>query len=208
MNHSESHKDLVTNVSIREYFFDSVTTAVANQQQSFCPETIFYITNMLTRFSHTEQLYEVVDDGYDIKPLALIYADAINAETSNQRLCTLKYLGDVALFISGLFAPRLNRSLVGVDYYIGMGESAYGCLAGDSGMARKIAFHIIYDELSQKFVSVVEVLNEVRDQMNTGSDEDLLRLYENWLRTDSDYAADKLRKHGIQPVATANKIVH
>ena len=208
MNHSENHKEIITNVSVREYVFDTVTTAVANQKQSFSAETLFYITNLLTQFSRSEQLYEIVDDGYDVKPLALIYADAINAESNNQRLCTLKYLGDVALFISGLFAASLNRSLVGIDYYIGMGESAYGSLAGDAGMARKIVFQLIYDELSHKFVSVVEVLNEVRDQMNAGSDEDLIRLYENWLRTDSDYAAEKLRKHGIQPVATASKIMH
>ncbi len=208
MDHSGNHKNLITKVSVREYFFNSVTTAVANQNQSFSPETLFYITNMLTRFNRSEQLYEVVEGSYDIKPLALIYADALNAESSSQRLFILKYLGDVALFVSGLFASSLNRSLVDVDYYIGMGESAYGYLAGDTGMARKIAFHIIYKELSHKFASVVEVLNEVRDQMNAGSDEDLLRLYENWLRTDSDYAADKLRKHGIQPVATASKVVH
>jgi hypothetical protein len=208
MNNNESHKEIITNVSLREYFFDTVSTAVANQKQSFSTEALFYITNLLTQFNRPEQLYEVVDDGYDIKPLALIYADALYAESSSQRILTFKYLGDVALFISGLFAASLNRSLVSVDYYIGMGECAYGSLAGDSVIARKMAFQLIYDELSQNFISVVEVLNEVRDQMNAGSDEDLIRLYENWLRSDSDYAAEKLRKHGIQPVATACKTMH
>ncbi len=208
MSNSEGPNDLITNLSVREYFYDSVSVAVANQKQNLSPETLFYITNLLTKFSHSERLYDASDDGYDIKPLALIYADALNAESNSERMCCLKYLGDVALFISGLFASSLNRSLIDVDYYIGMGENAYGYLAGDTNLVKKISFHLIYNELSHKFVSVVEILNEVGEQMSSRSDEDLLRLYENWLRTDSPYAANKLRKHGIEPVPTTNTIKH
>lgn len=205
MSHGKNPDDLITDLSVREYFYDSVSEAVANQKQDLSPETLFYITNLLTQFSYSDRLYEVTDEGYDIKPLALIYADALNAQSNSEKICCLKYLGDVALFISGLFASSLNRNLVDVDYYIGMGENAYGYLASDANIFRKLSFNIIYDELSHKFVSIVEVLNEVRDQMNTSPDEDLLRLYENWLRTESPYAATKLRKQGIEPVIISKK---
>ena len=40
----------------------------------------------------------------------------------------LRYLGDFSLFTSGFFSDSLSRRAVDVDYYVSMGEFAYGSL--------------------------------------------------------------------------------
>ena len=205
MRKEQDSTDIITNLSIRDFFYDTVSTAVANQKQTLATETIFYITNLLTRFSRAEEFFEITEEGPDLRPLALIYADAAQSETRREKLQHYKYLGDVALFVSGLYAASLNRSLVGVDYYIGMGESAYAVLAdSQQHLVRELAFHIIYDELAGKFISIVEVLNEVGDRINRHDNADLIKLYENWIRNSSDYATAKLKENGIAPVRLMN----
>ena len=120
----------------------------------------------------------------------------------------LKYLGDLSLFISGLYAYSLNRSLVDVDYYIAMGENAYYTLV-DTGETDNSAFGLIYHELSTHFLDVVEVLNEVADQMQThAGDDNILRAYEQWMKTGNQYCARKLRQSGIEPNASLNGKYH
>ena len=64
----------------------------------------------------------------DDEPLGVRLAKALQAAGSQQR-DGLRQVGDHSLFISGFFADSLNRSLVDVDYYIQLGECAYGSLA-------------------------------------------------------------------------------
>ena len=102
------------------------------------------------------------------------------------------------MFISGFFADSLNRGLVDIDYYIQLGERAYGSLArcGDD------AFGEVFDELSSKFPAVVDVLTEVSEQSALASNSDVLRLYEKWLRTGSRRSGDLLVARGIVPNAS------
>lgn len=77
----------------------------------------------------------------------------------DRRIETYRRLGDASLFSCGFFQEHLARanSLVTVDYYQNLGRTAYSSL--QSLMAFKAPggiFHIIFDELSQKFDRVVE----------------------------------------------------
>jgi hypothetical protein len=107
----------------------------------------------------------------------------------------LKKVGDLSLFISGFFSDSLNRSLVDVDYYIQLGECAYGSLArrGDD------TFTDVFDELAEKFAAFVDVLGEVSERTALSSNADLLRLYEKWVRTKSRRSGDLLVARGIVP---------
>ncbi|MEQ8207219.1 MAG: hypothetical protein RIA65_13690, partial [Woeseia sp.] len=85
---------------------------------------------------------------------------------------------------------------------IKMGGTAYGSLSDEiRGTARGRALADVYEELARKFQIVVDVLNEVRDGVQHGSDIDLLRTYEVWLKTGSNRAAALLRQNGIVPMA-------
>ena len=113
----------------------------------------------------------------------------------------MKRLGDVALFISGVFADSLNRKLVDVDYYIAMGGNAYSYLSDNSRNAvRWQVFSDVFDELANKFTLFVDVLGEVCEQAHFNRDTDVMRLYEIWMRTGSKRAQQRLQKLGIQPI--------
>jgi hypothetical protein len=158
---------------------------------------------MMTSFSRSENLYE--DDGeiYGIRPLALMLADAAEAPTADERTRLLQRIGDVALFVSGFFSNQLARQAVDIDYYIAMGENAYGVLSDEVvGTFRGNAFADIWRELASKFRILIDVLQEVRDDGCPESSMTVLRQYEIWLKTGSKRAEQMLRQQGIVPIAT------
>jgi len=191
---------LITDVNVKEYFRDSVTTALSNQKVDAGEDTVYYIVNLLDYFTQANKLFSYTPEGVTLQPLALIYAEAVEAASVEARHQILRRLGDVALLISGLFSSSLNRKLVDVDYYIAMGGTAYGYLSDlNRGTQRGKAFCAIFGELSEKFQLFADVLSEVGERNSTNSCTDIMRLYEIWLRTGSKRAADKLRKLGIVP---------
>ena len=191
---------LITGVNVHEFFHESVTSAVNNQQVEATGEAVHYIVNLLTLFARSEALFEHTRDGLMLRPLAAFYCEAVEAPTREQRNAALRRLGDIALFISGVFTNSLNGKLVDVDYYIAMGGSAYGTLSDHvRGSARARAAADVFDELASKFVAFVDVLGEVSENTHVGSDADLLRVYDVWLKSGSNRAARKLRRHGIVP---------
>lgn len=197
---SGNHNDLIIGTNVKAFFQDSVTTAVANQQVEATDDTVQYLVDLLASFTYADTLYEQTTDGVMIKPLALIYYDAVEAPSAEERNQALKRLGDVALFISGVFPNSLNRKLVDVDYYIAMGGSAYGCLSATvKETFRWRVFQAIFDELSSKFADFVDVLGEVSENAHFSKDTDIMRLYELWVRTGSKRMARRLRQLGIHP---------
>ena len=198
-------EQLITETSLQEYFQTSISDALENQNVKAEAETIHYVVGLLTSFSRAEKLFECTPDGMTIKPLALLYAEAVEGKTVEGRSRALRRLGDVALFISGVFSQSLNRCVVDVDYYVSMGGSAYSYLSDTMRSTnRGRAMSGIYDELASKFVAFVDVLGEVSEGGNCNNDIDVLRQYEIWLRTGSTRAAERLRAVGIQPSTNAS----
>jgi hypothetical protein len=197
---------LITDMNVREFFRDSVRDALNHQKLDAAEDTVFYVVNLLVYFSRAENLFTATPDGPLLQPLALIYAEAVEARGAQERQAALRRLGDVALLIAGLFSASLSRKLVDVDYYIAMGGSAYGHLADlQRGSNVHRSFCAIFGELAHKFQRFVDVLDEVRDKTHLGSSTDVLRLYEIWLKTGSPRAGERLRQLGIQPVAALSR---
>ena len=186
--------DLITTSNVNEYFNEAIHDAISHQNISPKDESIVYIVNLLSHFTLSENIYEKGEEGKSIKPLAFIYKDAMEARTDEERNQHLRKLGDVALFISGFFAQSLNRSLVGVDYFVSMGGNAYSSLAD---RFRRNEMSNVFADLSEQFISYVDVLTEVRDSSELKYDSDVLCLYENWLSTGSEYARKRLQESGI-----------
>jgi hypothetical protein len=181
---------LVRTQTPTEYFRELVESAMQNQHVSANEWTSFYVVNLLTAFVHLDRSPAAGED----EPLAIRLARATQTAGVAQR-DGLRKVGDLSLFISGFFSDSLNRSLVDVDYYIQLGEYAYGSLArqGDH------AFGDVFDELSDKFCTFVDVLGEVSERTALSSNGDVLRLYEKWLRTKSRRSGELLAKRGIVP---------
>ncbi len=198
-------EQLITETSLQEYFQNSVADALENQNVEAATDTVHYVVNLLTSFSRAERLFERTRDGVMIRPLALLYAEAVEGATSDERNRALRRLGDVALFISGVFSQSLNRRVVDIDYYVAMGGTAYSHLSETMRVSnRGRALSSIYNELALKFVEFVDVLGEVSEAANCNNDADVLRQYEIWLRTGSRRAAGRLRAVGIHPSRNAS----
>ena len=192
---------LVAVTNLREFFHDSVQTALRQQNVAVDDHTEHYVVNVLTTFARSEELYEQTPEGVRLKPLAHMLAQAVEAPTPQQRETTLRRLGDVSLFIAGFFAQSFARKLVDIDYHIAMGGRAYSALAESTrGTLRGHAFAIVFMELAQKFQRLVDVLNDVAEMSYTHTDKDILRQYEIWLKTGSPRAFNILRRLGVQPV--------
>jgi hypothetical protein len=192
-----------------DYFRESIDKVIAQQGVSLDPHATHYVVNMMTLFSRSEKLYEDDGDIYGIKPLALMLADAADAPSAEHRNNLLQRIGDVALFISGFFVDSLAHKAVDIDYYIHMGENAYGSLSEETrGTFRGNAFAHIFRELAIKFQILTDVLHEVRDRASSNSDLNVLRTYEIWRKTGSERAARILREQGVVPIGSGRGIRH
>ncbi len=202
---NRSNQDRVVPVqNLRDYFRTSVDDVIAKQGVDVDPHTTYYVVNLLTLFARSEEFYENDGEAYGVKPLALMLAEATDAQNVEQRTLTLQRIGDVALFVSGFFIESLAAKAVDIDYYVYMGESAYGSLSDEvRGTFRGNAFGEVYKELANKFQILIDVLNEVRDSTLHGTDLNILRTYEFWLKTGSLRAEKLLREQGIVPISTA-----
>ncbi len=201
MEEHEATKPLVAVTNLREFFHDSVQAALRKQRVDVDDHTEHYVVNILTMFARSEELYDATPDGVRLKPLALMLADASEASSAQQRDESLRRLGDVSLFVAGFFAQSFARKLIDIDYHIAMGGRAYGTLADNlRGSIRGQAFAAVFLELAQKFQRLVDVLNDVAEMAHTHTDQDILRLYEIWLKTGSPRAHAILQKLGVAPV--------
>ncbi len=98
------------------------------------------------------------------------------------RVKALKQVGDTSLYVAGFFAESLTRSLVDVDYYVGLGQNAYAQLSRQLSASRSMTE--VYAELSDQFPRFVDVLAQVRKRIaivELNATTDITRLYEIWL---------------------------
>jgi hypothetical protein len=190
----------------QEFFYELVSQALEKQHIRPQPETEFYLVNLLNQFMITERLFVSNGEGeMKSEPLALMLKDALDQTNTEVRRSLLRQVGDVSLYTAGYFQDSLIRKLVDVDYYIGMGGSAYGQV---SNLSTEPQQGKVYSELSEKFSKFVDVFAEVSDKTSPKSEKDLLRTYELWVKTGSEKAAKTLQEAGIVPNSTIRKELH
>jgi hypothetical protein len=176
--------------SALEYFKELVDEALAHQRIAAQELTTFYVVQLLAGF-----LQRPANESDE--PLAFQLARALESGGVQQRT-SLKQIGDVSLFISGFFSDSLRRKLVDVDYYVNIGGVAYGTLS----RRETDTLSPVFAELAENFVSFVDVLSEVSERSSCGSNSDLLRLYERWLKTGSVRSGQLLVQRGVVPNAS------
>lgn len=193
---------VIASADLREYFQQSIDDSLSRKGVDATVETVYYIVNLLTGFQRAERLFDFDGNRREIRPLAILYAEALEGRSAEERNRIMQRMGDVALFVSGLFSESFSRRLIDIDYYIAMGSNAYGYLSGSMrGTARGDAFCTIFEELSINFGRFVDVLSELGDSAMVSNHADILREYELWLATGSRRARNRLRRYGIEPGA-------
>ncbi len=129
--------------------------------------------------------------------------DLINCQqlAGQARENKLRDVGDQCLLLSGLFPQRADKRLVQVGYYVDLGRTAYLHL---SDILRK-AFADLYQLLSQNFVPMMDVLQNIRgvDALQP------LQAMELWQHTGSTSAINTLKNMtDSTPVLIGQNIRH
>ena len=180
-----------------EYFKDLVAASLARQHVRAADLTEYYLVNLLCQYIRLDAGAAL---GEVDEPLAVRLARALRSGGSEQR-ARLRSLGDFSLFMTGFFPDSFRRRLVDVDYYVSMGEYAYGSLA----RLDEDAFSEVFTELANKFVGFTDVLADISERTALASHTDVLRLYEKWLRTGSERDGQRLVERGILPNSSIGK---
>ncbi len=173
-------------INAEGYFKNVVEEAFQQRKMRTFPLAEYYLVQLLNQF--------VVVENMENPTLAELFLQAQNEQDVSKRVELLKKLGDVSLYVSGLFADSLDRKLVDVDYYAEMGGTAYGNLAET---VQKNASRMIFKEYSSRFQEFVDVLNVISQKVFTHNNESILRLYSRYLKTGSELARETLLEKGV-----------
>ena len=131
-------------------------------------------------------------------PMALTLAQA-NEASGPERLELLRKLGDAALYMAGWWLDSLARRPVGPDYYVSMGARAYSTLANATRGP-------VFAELASKFERLMNVLQELYEKLAIATPEGTLKLYERFLRTESERLRWQLQAEGLLTPVKGNSL--
>jgi hypothetical protein len=192
----ESSQGLGIVTSPKDYFREMVSEGFSRRGIQTYPAVKDYLVGVLEHYLDARNLFDEDTDKPGQSKHPTLAEMFMRAQQSDQfeKFELLKKLGDRSLYISGFFGDSLQRKLVDLDYYANMGGAAYGVLAGS---VREHRHSIVFQVFSQRFVDFVDVLSFISQKALVQRDDDVLRLYERYLRTGSDLAKERLVEMGV-----------
>ncbi|MCD6038866.1 MAG: hypothetical protein K0S27_266 [Gammaproteobacteria bacterium] len=104
-----------------------------------------------------------------------------------QRQLALQGVGDKCLLFAGLFPNLAEKRLVKISYFVQLGQSAYNVLARSR--------HDIYALLGKQFVTLMDILQSVRQHTYGCPDLLPLQAYDLWNETGSRRAFSILKQY-------------
>lgn len=140
-----------------------------------------YLVFLLMRFAQHPEIVNCV--------LAPDYLQNIKRHRKENQQ-TLKDIGDKCLLFSGLFPGIAKHRLVRISYYVKLGQSAY-CSLSESHTNALAKF---YADLGYQFVSLMEVLQSIRELDPKTQVLDLLEAESLWADTKSKHALKILQQ--------------
>jgi hypothetical protein len=172
----------------KDYFREMVGGAFEARKLKTIPLAQEYMVGVLVHYIFADKLE-------NNPTLAEMMLEATSSSTGI-RTDRLKQLGDLALYVSGFFGDSLSRKLVDIDYYANMGGLAYTTLSQHTA---DNDFRMVFREYGDNFLDFVEVLTYISHQTQVQTDQNLLRLYDRYLKTGSRIAREQLVEKGIVP---------
>lgn len=157
---------LIQTPQLGEYFHDAVHTAARQCGVSADQSTLHYLVLLLCQYARSERVFDYSDQRLQLRPLALLYGEALEARSQRERRLWLQRLGDLALFVGGWFAGRLSRHFQDLDYCVAMGGNAYGYLNQTAQQPGDRAMATVFGELADgfdRFVDLVAVVTRRRE---------------------------------------------
>jgi hypothetical protein len=173
---------ITTFASLEGFFNELLSSALAVERVELSPESCAYLLQLCIEYADRDALHsETARDERGVPALTWLYQRAKTSAPAD-RFNAYRKLGDLALMISGFFAPQIERSLVGVGYFVDMGSAAYTTAAS---LSRGSAFAAILGQLGGSYSQLVEVLTRVAEQTTLPVANDIGATFERWLRNPS-----------------------
>jgi len=143
--------------------FKELTKRGMSRLQLHDPETIQYLTNLLTEFVQVENMYRIRNEhGQRAEMLFEMLSQASHEMSPDRRREYYRHVGDLILFNLGLFPESLSygHRTVSADYYAETGRRSYTIVAEmESCVPRSTT---VYRKLSAQFEQCVVGLNWVK----------------------------------------------
>lgn len=184
--HSETEVVRTGDVSLSGYFREQLARHAQELEPQPCEETCWYLGNLLVRFSRSENFFAFEDGRSTLRPLAMLYSDALDARNEHERCLLLQQLGDLSLFLGALYPRHYVRRGLRQDYLVGMGCGAYDYLADNARRGRHV-----FSELAGAFGVMLQLVANACRAERESAKADPLALDERLL-TVRDARADRL----------------
>ncbi len=188
----DSLDPLASSSSLELYFTEQLQEGKQKLRPPPADDTLWYLSTMLARFGRSESLFAFEDGRFDLRPLALLYGDAMDADNDHQRCLFLQQLGDMALFLGALFPERFSSRGIQQDYVVGMGGGAYDYLAENARQNRHV-----FQELAGMFAKLIDLVAAACSRDLASNDETILALYQRWLQSRDPILGRQLQSLGI-----------
>ncbi|HPI40807.1 MAG TPA: hypothetical protein PLJ21_08370 [Pseudobdellovibrionaceae bacterium] len=180
------------------HFKELVREGLEKRRIDTYPQIESYLVQVLESHMSVGNLFQFNDSSKDSSTYAELYLKAINADLPIKREI-LKKMGDRSLYLCGFFSDSLQRKIIDVDYYIEMGVLAFDSL---SKVVKEDTVVKVYSVISKRFIEFVDVLEYISHKFLLNDNQDLLRLYEKYLKTGSDLARESLIESGVITIPT------
>lgn len=153
-------------------------------------EMVDYVTDVLTSFARADHLYRLGSfEGKPVESVVEMLAGLIDVSAGRARIEwqreVRKYIGDYALFMSGMFRSHVARGGY-LDYYLQEGSRSYWTVSELDLSLYRTGF-LLFQELSKKFEfysGALDYLRQVYFAPSPGHDPfaDFLRQVDGWTR--------------------------
>lgn len=140
-------------VSLSDYFREQLALHAQELEPQPREDTCWYLGNLLVRFSRSENFFAYEDGRSTLRPLAMLYSDALDARNEYERCLLLQQLGDLSLFLGALYPKHYVRRGLRQDYLVGMGCGAYDYLADNARRGRHV-----FSELAGAFNVMLQLV--------------------------------------------------
>lgn len=185
-------------ISPEQHFSEALKEALEQRKVKSFPHLETYLIHMLKHYLDSRNLFtphSTHGENNENPPetLAEMYLIAMNSENARKKEI-MKTLADRSLYLAGFFGDSLQKKLVDIDYYSEMGSAAYFNL---STWTKEDHLSEVYKTFSKRFVEFVEVLSYMSEKSAVQADQNVLRLYDLYLKTGSEMAREKLNQLGI-----------
>ena len=182
----------VAETSLSHYFTARLKRCARGVRRPPQEDTFRYLGSLLDRFGRSEALFSYEEGRRTLRPLAELYGDARETPSERERCLLLQQLGDLALFVGALFPERFARRGIRREYVVGMGGGAYEYLAGNARRNRHV-----FAELAATFSHMLDLVGRSCARTERLAAEEVLALYQRWVRTRDPLAERQLRTLGI-----------